>query len=106
MCRPSTTRSCAVDGVADYYYYHTMIQRFPSGDAGIALRTCLEPEFSSLLATTGVGAKKWGSVLSLIDPKLVSRPDKDLLKAIDDFTGSPAKLRLDSEIRAMAEATV
>lgn len=90
-------------GAADYY--HTMITRFSSEDAGIALRTCLEPEFSSLLATR-VGKKQWDSVLNLIEPKLVSRPDKDLLKAIDDFTGSPAKLRLDSEIRALAEAKV
>lgn len=84
-------------------YYHTMIQRFSSGDAGVALRTCLKPEISSLLAT-GVGAKQWGSVLGLIEPKLISRPDKDLLKAVLDFTGSPAKLRLDSEIRALAGA--
>lgn len=82
-------------------HYQEMIQRFSSHDAGIALRACLTPVFSSLFATS-VGRHQWQLVLDMLEPKMISRPDRDLMTAIRAFTGSPDQLRLDTRIRELA----
>ena len=81
--------------------YQQMIQKFSPQDAGIALRTCIDPVFSSLLSTP-VGQRQWNKVLDILEPKMISRPNRDLMEAIKEFSGQPGKLRLDSKIIELA----
>jgi hypothetical protein len=85
--------------------YRQMIQKFSSQDAGIALRTCVDPIFSSLLSTP-VGQRQWNEVLDILEPKMISRPNRDLMKAIKDFAGQPDKLRLDSKIIKLVDGSI
>lgn len=82
-------------------YYKAMIQRFSADDAGVALRACLTPEFSSLLGTS-VGQRQWKRALDMLEPKMTSRPDRDLMDAIQKFTGAPDQLRLDTRVNKLA----
>ena len=84
--------------------YRQMIQRFSSQDAGIALRTCVDPVFSSLLGTR-IGQRQWKQILEILEPKIVSRPDRDLLKAIKEFSGEPEQLRRDTRISKLANGS-
>lgn len=84
--------------------YEEMIQRFSPADAGIALRMFIEVAFSSLLAYPA-GRNQWGELLDLLDPKLTSTTDRNLMIAIRDFTGPPDKLRVDTSINKIATAT-
>lgn len=81
--------------------YRQMIQKFSPQDAGIALRTCIDPVFSSLLSTS-VGQRQWNAALDILEPKMISRPNRDLMRAIKEFSGQPGKLRLDSKIIELA----
>lgn len=85
--------------------YREMVQKFSSRDARIALRTCVDPVFSSLLSTDP-GQSQWEQVIKILEPKLISRPDRELLTAIKEFNGEPEELRLDSRIVKLAGGSV
>ena len=82
--------------------YRALIEKLDSKMAGRALRMFLQPEISSLLQTTSA-RQKWAELLDLLEPKLTSNTDRELLAAIRAFTGSPNKLRKDTKIRTLAQ---
>lgn len=83
--------------------YEKMLARFSSTDAGVALRLFLDPVYSSLLSER-VAQRQWGELLDILDPKLTSTTDRNLMKAIRKFQGTPDKLRLDTKVKRLAEA--
>lgn len=82
--------------------YKKMLARFSSPDAGIALRLFLDPVYSSLLSGQ-VGQAQWSDLLDILEPKLTSTIDRNLMAAIRGFTGTPDKLHLDTKIKRLAE---
>jgi hypothetical protein len=82
--------------------YKKMLARFSSTDAGIALRLFLDPVYSSLLIGR-VGQAQWSDLLDILEPKLTSTIDRNLMAAIRGFTGAPDKLHLDTKIKQLAE---
>ena len=42
----------------------------------------------------------------MLEPKIISRPDRELMDAIKEFNGDPEKLRLDSRIIRLAGGNV
>jgi hypothetical protein len=91
-----------VSGAAEPLY-EQMLGRFSSGDAGIALRLFIDPVYSSLLAGS-VGRAQWGRLLDILEPKLTSTTDRNLIAAIRAFSGKPDQLRLDTNIKRLAIA--
>lgn len=85
--------------------YREMIQKFSSQDAGIALRTCIDPVFSFPLSKPS-GQSQWEEMIKMLEPKVISRPDRELMDAIKKFNGEPEKLRLDSRIIRLAGGNV
>jgi hypothetical protein len=81
--------------------YEKMIARFSSGDAGIALRLFMDPVYSSLLASS-TGRSQWTRLLNLLEPKLTSTIDRNLMAALRSFSGRPDQLRTDSGIKNLA----
>lgn len=81
--------------------YERMFSRFSSTDAGVALRLFIDPVYSSLLASS-VGRKQWGRLLELLEPKLTRTTDRNLIAAIQAFTGNPDQLRVDTNIKSLA----
>lgn len=82
--------------------YRKMLARFSSTDAGVALRLFLDPVYSSLISGR-VGQAQWSELLDILEPKLTSTIDRNLLTAIRGFPGTPDKLRLDTKITRLAE---
>lgn len=83
--------------------YERMLTRFSSKDAGVALRLFMEPVYSSVLASP-VGQQQWLRLLDIIEPKLTSTTDRNLMTGIRSFAGSPDQLRLDSSVKQLASA--
>jgi hypothetical protein len=83
--------------------YEKMLARFSSADAGVALRLCMDPVYSSLLASS-VGRSQWARLLDILEPKLTSTTDRNLMAAIRAFTGTPDQLRVDSAVKRLATA--
>lgn len=83
--------------------YEKMLARFSSTDAGIALRLFMDPVYSSLLASS-VGRSQWALLLDALEPKLTRTTDRALMAAIRAFTGNPDQLRLDTNVKRLAEA--
>ena len=91
-----------VSGAAEVSY-EKMLARFSSPDAGAALRLFIDPVYSSLLASS-VGRAQWARLLDILEPKLTSTTDRTLMAAIRAFTGNPDQLRLDTNIKSLANA--
>lgn len=85
--------------------YETMLARFSSKDAGVALRLFMDPVYSSLLASS-VGRQQWEKLLDILEPKLTSTTDRDLMTGIRSFSGNPEQLRIDSKIRQLVTPAV
>ncbi|WP_270452033.1 hypothetical protein [Kocuria marina] len=85
-------------------HYEKMIKAFAPGDAGTALRLFMDPRISSLLSST-VGRHQWAEVMGILEPKLTSTRDRNLMKAVRAFTGPLEQMRLDTEIKKMSTAT-
>ncbi|MEP7194322.1 MAG: hypothetical protein ABI903_15845 [Actinomycetota bacterium] len=86
-------------------HYEQMVARFSPGDAGYAMRLCMDPIYSSLLSTH-VGGHQWGQLLDALEPKLTSTTDRNLMAGIRAFTGTPDQLRLDTNVKKLAAARV
>lgn len=91
-----------VSGAAEVSY-QKMLSRLSSSDAGAALRLFVDPTYSSLLASS-VGRKQWGDLLEILEPKLTSTIDRNLMTAIRAFSGRPDQMRLDARIKQLATA--
>jgi hypothetical protein len=81
-------------------YYRAMIERLDSRQAGRALRTFLIPTIAARL-NQRLPQRQWATLLDMLEPKLTSRRDRDLLQGIRAHTGSPGKLYLDSKIKQL-----
>lgn len=84
-------------------YYERMIRAFSPADAAQALRIFAEPEISSVLRSS-VGRSQWQQLLEILDAKLTATSDRDLLAAVNAFTGTPDQLRVDTKIAKLAQA--
>lgn len=85
-------------------HYEKMLKAFAPGDAGIALRLFLDPRISSLLSST-VGRHQWAEVLDILEPKLTSTRDRNLMEAVRAFTGPLEQMRLDTKIKKLTTTT-
>ncbi|NQX14995.1 hypothetical protein [Rathayibacter sp. VKM Ac-2857] len=85
--------------------YKKMLGRFSSTDAGVALRLFLNPVYSSLMSGR-VGQAQWAELLDILEPKLTSTIDRNLMTALRSFPGTPDKLGNDSNIKRLAETRV
>jgi hypothetical protein len=83
-------------------YYDQMLRAFSPADASIALRMFTEPAISSLLVST-TGRNQWSALLDILEVKLTSNTDRQLLAAIRAFPGTPEKMRLDTGIKKFLE---
>ncbi len=81
--------------------YEAMLARFSSADAALALRLFLDPVYSSLLGHK-VGRAQWVALLEILEPKLTSTTDRDLMAAVRAFPGTADKLRHDARIKGLA----
>jgi hypothetical protein len=86
-------------------HYEQMVARFSPHDAGYAMRLCMDPIYSSLLSTH-VGSFQWAQLLDALEPKLTSTTDRNLMAGIRGFTGAPDQLRLDTNVKRLAAATI
>lgn len=84
--------------------YRNLLQQFDGTAAGIALRLCLDPVYSSLLWTEKARGQ-WSELLDILELKLTSNTDRALMAAIRDFSGTPDQLRVDSNIKKLATST-
>ncbi|MEE2570766.1 hypothetical protein V1638_15380 [Pseudarthrobacter sp. J64] len=82
--------------------YRGLIEKFDSRQAGLALRAFTDTNISSRLQTP-IARKQWDALLDLLEPKLTSAIDRDLFKAIRNFSGTPDKLRSDSGIERLTK---
>ncbi|WP_222723921.1 hypothetical protein [Streptomyces sp. uw30] len=86
------------EAVAANPIYLDLISRFSPGQASLALRAFANAEISSQLQRP-LSQRKWDGLLNLIDIKITGRPERELLEAVREFSGTPDKLRLDSGIK-------
>lgn len=82
-------------------YYERMIRAFSPTDAGVALRTFMEPGISSILRSS-VGKSQWSVLLEILETKLTSASDRELFDAIREFQGTPDQMRLHTSIKKLA----
>lgn len=82
-------------------YYERMIKSFSPADASTALRSFADPTVSSILRST-VGQNQWNALLAILDTKVTSVSDRDLLSRVESFSGTPDQLRLDTAIKKLA----
>ena len=83
------------------FYYEQMLKAFSPGDAGIALRLFMEPPISSVLGST-IGREQWAKLIVVLEPKLTSNTDRNLMQAVQGFTGSLEQMRLDTKLKKLA----
>ncbi len=83
--------------------YVELITRFNSFQAGIALRSFTGRKIRNKLDASSLPREKWTELVELIAPKLTGRQDRALLDSIQAFTGTPARLALDTHIKLQAE---
>ena len=82
--------------------YADLLERLSSSQAGLALRAFTDPTISVKLWST-VGQKQWSALLDILEPKLTSPSDRELIAAIRGFAGTPDKLASDTSIQRLVE---
>ncbi|MEU0345157.1 hypothetical protein ABZ092_41080 [Streptomyces bobili] len=83
--------------------YLDLIGRFDPQQASLALRAFANAEISSQLQRP-LSQKKWAELLDVLDVKIIGRPERELLQAVREFSGTPDKLRLASGIKRYLDA--
>ncbi|MEU4523451.1 hypothetical protein AB0F52_32655 [Amycolatopsis sp. NPDC024027] len=83
--------------------YRDLVERLDTSQAGVALRSFMDPTISVKLWAQ-VGRQRWDALLDILEPKLTSSADRALMAAVRAFTGTPDKLASDSNIVRLAEA--
>ncbi|WP_157440451.1 hypothetical protein [Actinokineospora inagensis] len=81
--------------------YRRLLERLDTRQARLALRAFTDQTISSRLQTT-VAQGKWQELLTLLEPKLTRREDRDLFDAVREFPGRPHELRSNVRIMQMA----
>jgi hypothetical protein len=84
--------------------YQELLGKLDSKMAGRALRLFLEPEFYSVLSTR-LAQHQWVALLDILEPKLTSTLDRNLLAAVRAFPSTPDKLHADTKMKALATQT-
>jgi len=70
----------------------------------MALRAFMDPTISAKL-WGNVGQEQWTELLNILEPKLTSPADRQLMEAIRTFTATPDKLSSDSSIRRLVDGS-
>jgi hypothetical protein len=78
--------------------YRELIGRFDVSQASLALRAFTSTAISSRLQHS-LSRQRWAELLDIIAPKLTGRRDRAFLQAVREFTGTPDKLIMDSDIK-------
>ncbi|ARH94959.1 hypothetical protein STRMOE7_00065 [Streptomyces sp. MOE7] len=86
------------EAIAANPIYLDLIGRFDPEQARLSLRSFANAEISSQLQRP-LSQKKWDELLNVIDVKITGRPERELLQAVREFSGTPDRLRLDSSIK-------
>ena len=81
--------------------YRTLLRNLSAHQAGRALRAFMDPTISSRLSTASA-REQWPDLLDIVEPKLARRSDRELLRAIREFSGTPDQLRIDTRISERA----
>jgi hypothetical protein len=82
-------------------YYEQMIAGFDPRQAARALSAFTDPTIYSVLRST-TGQRQWPALLTLLGPKLTLPADRALFEAVRAFTGPPAMLHADTNIKRLA----
>ena len=80
--------------------YSALLDLLSPSQAPRALRSFRNPVISAALWSTKP-AQRWKELLARLEPKLTSMRDRELLEAIQAFTGRPDQLDADSNIRRL-----
>lgn len=80
--------------------YRELIGRFDPHQAGVALRSFSQSTIAARLQHS-LPQRQWETLLNLLEPKLTSRSDRELLEAVRRFTGSPHVLHLATDIQRL-----
>lgn len=81
--------------------YEKLLTSLTSKQAGRALRSFTDPTISAKLWADKV-RNQWDELLTILEPKLTSRSDRELFDAVRTFTGTPDKMRNDTRISQLA----
>ncbi|MFF6823682.1 hypothetical protein [Streptomyces longwoodensis] len=81
--------------------YEGLLSSLTSAQAGRALRSFMDPTISAKLWQDTVRVQ-WDKLLTILEPKLTSRSDRELFNAVRGFTGTPDRLRQDTKIARLA----
>lgn len=82
--------------------YRRLLERLDSRQAGLALRAIRNPSIAAKLQYP-LGAQQWARLLELLEPKLTSRPDRELLDAIRRYDGPLGLLPQARAVQALLE---
>lgn len=85
-------------------YYRELLEKLDSQLAGRALRLFLEPTVYSVLSSES-GRRQWSDLLDILEPKLTSTTDRNLIAALRAFPSTPDKLHGDTKIAKLATQT-
>ena len=77
--------------------YTSLLGLLSPAQAGRALRTFKDPTISAKMSSTKP-AQRWRELLDHLEPKLTAPRDRDLLEAVQAFTGRPDQLDADTSI--------
>lgn len=82
--------------------YRTLLGQLTPADARVALLTFLDLGISSTLQHARPKVQ-FSALLDILEPKLVDQPARDLFAAMRAFTGPADTMRIDSNLRRLAE---
>ena len=83
--------------------YQRLVEKFTVHMARRALRAFTSESISSLLTSTSA-RRQWNILVDLLEPKVISSSDRNLVAALRGFSGTPDQLRLDSQVTRLANA--
>lgn len=95
------TNGHGVARMADPHYV-AMVSGFNPDEAELALLQLFEPTVSSKLQFT-IPQAKYEELVALLDPKLTRPVARDMMDAINAFTGTPADIAKDTGLRRLSD---
>lgn len=78
--------------------YQELIEKFTPEQASLALRSFTDSDVVAKLHRP-LSQQKWSQLLQIIEHKLTGRNERELLNAVQDFTGPPSQLAKDAGIK-------
>lgn len=82
--------------------YRRLLERLDSVGASLALRSIRNPAIATKLQYP-IAQKQWSELLELLGPKLTRRSDRELLKAIQSYSGPLGRLPNDRKVQALLQ---